>query len=570
VGGFLAATGWLLFTGGVSVMVGQPVSLTTLPGLLQLPILWLWLPGVTFGALLVVLSRRFHHFLLLPALLVGGIILFYVFVWLTGVTLAQVVAQGWLLGGQPGGTLWKPVTPALLAVSFIALLMNASSIELLARRDVDLDKELRTAGLGNLLAGLLGGAPGYQSISFSALALRLGADSRWVGIIVSLVCFLTLVAGASFLTLIPKMILGGLLVYLGLGFLVEWLYDAARRLPLGEYLVVVLIAVTIALWGFLPGLALGVLASVVLFVIKYSKTDVVKQALSGATYRSNVDRGPSHEALLRSQGDQILMLRLQGYLFFGTADTLLKRVRARVHDLKSLPLRYLVLDFRLVHGMDASALNGFVRIQHMAEANGFEVVLSQLTPDMQRQFARVGLSGGAVREAPTVDQGMEWCEEDILHHERPEQESQSDHVVREELRALCPDAETFESLMAAFERLEMEAGTVLLRQGELSTEVYLVEAGQLNVMVEGEGGHVMRVRRIGPGTVVGEVGFYLAESRSATVVAAERLVVYRMEQTALRKLERESPAAVAFHQFMARSVAGRTASMNAPVRDLLA
>ncbi len=590
VGGFLAGTGWLLFTGGVSVMASQPFGLSTLPTQLLPPAVWSWLPGVAFGFLLVLLSRRVHHYLLLPALIGGALVLFHSLLWLTGTTRAQAEAMGLLLGGQAVSALWRPLNPALLlqvdwqaiagqagnlitlvVVSFIALLMNASGLELVGRRDVDLDRELRSAGLGNMMAGLLGGAPGYQSISFSTLAYRLGADSRWVGILVACLYLVTLVAGSFFLTLVPKFVLGGLIVYLGLSFLVEWLYEAWRQLPHGDYAIVVLIAVTIAVWGFLPGLIVGALAAVVLFVIRYSKTDAVKQTLSGVTYRSNVDRGPVHEASLRALGDQILMLRLQGYLFFGTSEALLNRVRARVYDPNAVPLRYLILDFRLVHGVDASALNSFVRIQHMAEAKDFEVLLSHLSTDLHHQFARMGLTSGVMREAPTGDEGMEWCEEQLLQQALLEQEQAKDYVVRDELKAFCPDPSATSVLMTAFERLEHEKDAVLMRQGEMSTSVFLVETGQLNVLVEDAEGQVLRVRRISSGTVVGEVGFYLGEPRTATVVAAEPSVVYCMRQTTLKRLEAECPqAAMAFHHFIAQSVARRTVVMNALVRDLLA
>ena len=70
----------------------------------------------------------------------------------------------------------------------------------------------------------------------------------------------------------------------------EWLVDTWKRLQKMDYLVIVLILVVIATVGFLEGIVIGLLMSIALFVIKYSKVEVIKYELSGKTYSSNVDR----------------------------------------------------------------------------------------------------------------------------------------------------------------------------------------------------------------------------------------------------------------------------------------
>ena len=69
---------------------------------------------------------------------------------------------------------------------------------------------------------------------------------------------------------------GGLLVYVGLAFIVEWLVDARRDLALGEYIVVLAIFGTIAVRGYLDGAIAGLIASVFLFAFNYSRIEVVR------------------------------------------------------------------------------------------------------------------------------------------------------------------------------------------------------------------------------------------------------------------------------------------------------
>ena len=45
----------------------------------------------------------------------------------------------------------------ILIISVVALLLNVNALELIIRRDVDLNRELMVTGAGNIAAGLAGG-----------------------------------------------------------------------------------------------------------------------------------------------------------------------------------------------------------------------------------------------------------------------------------------------------------------------------------------------------------------------------------------------------------------------------
>ncbi len=111
--------------------------------------------------------------------------------------------------------------------------------------------------------------------------------------------------------------------------------------------------------GILQGVAIGLAISVVLFVTEYSRTGVIRHVLTGVTCRSNVVRRPEHVRNLDENGERILVLKLQGFLFFGTAHRLLKRVRNHVLFAEGPPLKFLVLDVGPVTDADSSSLNTF-------------------------------------------------------------------------------------------------------------------------------------------------------------------------------------------------------------------
>ena len=62
-------------------------------------------------------------------------------------------------------------------------------------------------------------------------------------------------------------------------------------------------------------------------LVELVREGATNRAISGAAYRSNVDRDPGHLTILRERGERIQVFELQGYLFFGTASSLLDRIK---------------------------------------------------------------------------------------------------------------------------------------------------------------------------------------------------------------------------------------------------
>jgi SulP family sulfate permease len=608
VGGFLAGTGWLLVDGSMGVMTDMALRPAEMAGLFQAGVPVQWLPGLLLAVLMLLLLRRFNHFLLLPGLVLGFLVVFYVALAVGGVSLAEARAEGWLLGPFPEGGLWRPLLPGdlalvhwpaiggqlgsvgtILLVSVVSLLLNASGLELVAGRDLDLNRELVAMGAANCLASLGSGGPvGYHILSISALGYRSGSPSRLIGIIAAAMSGTMLLVGPSLLSYLPKMAVGGLLLFLGLDFLTTWLYDGWQRLSRGDYLVVVLILVAMATIGVLEGVGLGLGLAVVLFVVEYSRTGAVRHTMSGTTYQSKVDRPRIYGQLLRQRGDRLHILELQGFLFFGTAHSLLEQVRERLADTGRPRPEFVVLDFRRVTGIDASAAISFARMVQLAEARGFILVLTDLSPAMEQRLARElppGGEGRAWRTFADLDHGVEWCEAQMIANLEEVGLSARPRSMMRQLIEFLPQSSRFvgwmefrsgqqkargeveaaeeeamEEMVQYMERLKIEPGQVLIRQGEASQGLYFVEEGQVTIRLEREEDHPLRLRTRGAGTVVGEVGLYRGTLATATVVVDQPGTAYRLTAEALRRMEGERPAlAAAFHKFMAQHLSDRLA-----------
>jgi SulP family sulfate permease len=591
IGGFLAGTGLLLVKGAVSAMTDRALTLANTPYLLQFEVLVKWLPGLALALLIFLILRRYNHTLIMPTMLFAAIALFYAALFFTHTSLVDARTQGWLLKAFDDGARWQPLSPSslssvnwsfmveqmgktgtILIISCISLLLNASGLELTVRREIDLNRELKSVGIGNLLSGLGGGTVGIHSLSLSALGYKMGTSSRLVGLVSALLCGATLLFGTSVLSYFPRPVMGSLLLFLGFTFLYEWLYDAYFKLSRADYALVLLILAVIGTFGFLEGVGVGVFVAVILFVVKYSRISVVKHVLSGLSYRSNVDRPVQQARVLDEKGLQLYILKLQGYIFFGTASRLLEEVRQRARDAGLPSLRFAVLDFHLVNRLDSSAVNSFAKIKQFAETRGFALLFTNLSPALAQRFERggYGLADDTVFHTfQDLDHGVEWCENRILLDEGAVPFGRQ-VTLPEHLKEVFPDLGACTRFMGHLTRQDVGPGYVLMRQGDPPRALYFIESGRVTVQLERENGETVRLRTMGAGTVVGELGMYLGLPATASVVTEEATTIYGLSVDALREMEEKDPAiATAFHKFVILLLGERLANTNRSLQALL-
>lgn len=146
------------------------------------------------------------------------------------------------------------------------------------------------------------------------------------------------------------------------------------------------------------GIGVGIILACVSFVVSSSQRRAVRSILSGSVARSTVRRHPKQSAFLQEVGRQTRVIKLQGFLFFGTisaCETTIRKI-LEAASWSSNPIRFLVLDFSMASGalshfsggefarrlisagfagVDFSAAEAFVRIQRLLEDKGVTLVL---------------------------------------------------------------------------------------------------------------------------------------------------------------------------------------------------
>lgn len=308
-----------------------------------------------------------------------------------------------LMGGFFAGTGW--------VVTLVGLVMNANALEVATSEEVDLDREFRVAGLSGVVAGAGGSAPGYVTFVLSLASRKMGATTPWTETFTALWLCLTLLLGSTALEFLPNAVIGGIVLFIGVDLLFNWLVEVRNRLHWADYGTVVLIAFTIAAFGFLEGIAVSFLAALILFATRMARMDPIESSLTGESLRSHKVHSVPERAILVKEADRIRIFRLRGYLFFGSAYRLMLALRRQQDD--APPPSFVVLDCTSVLGFDVSAIHVLAKYLRALPENAVEVVIcmrsARLKSNVARSLAREVRD--RIRFEADLDHALERCED---------------------------------------------------------------------------------------------------------------------------------------------------------------
>lgn len=594
MGGYFAAVGWLLLIGAITMLTGVHIdSITHFLDLFSQNTIWRWLPAVVIGVWLSVMSRRVNPGILLGSTVVVTVAAFFGLYAALGYSPSELMDQGHLIGpfSEQGRSLLTPFTSiawsqlhfeasfgtaggvaSITLISLLSIILCVSGLSLTTRRDLDINHELKVTGLANITSGLTGGMSALPSLSISQLAYEIHpAASRIIGVTSVMVGIVIFYFGMGIIAHTPKIILGALSIYIGLGFVRDWLVDGVKKFGLLEYSVIPIIMVVSILAGFLQGIVTGIIAAIILFVIKYSRIRIIRYEASGSELHSNIVRDSEQSQILQLEGDQIRVFTLQGYLFFGTAGALYHNVVEKIKDPANSNIQYVILDFAQVIGVDSSATLNFEKLaQRLVERKIF-LITTNLQQSVLQILRRGGLdleSNAFLIQHVDLDQGLEWCENNIL--ENLQSEAADRRGIYEHIEESISDPAQLVRLKDYLILEPVAEGEVLTRMADVSDKVFFLESCTASAYIIDSNGVERRVSGAGRGAVYGEIGFILGIPRTALVRVDSKGAIYSLSRESLTKMEKDEPElASAIMRYLAETVTERLASTTGSLRAVM-
>ena len=582
-GGFFAGIGYIFIQGGLTVAGGEQPSFEAVS---NSEFIQLVTPAVAL-ALCLIMGKMFRdNALSVPAILFAAGLIFYAVLFLNEIGLDEAAANGLLPAIESTGSLipvfnwdyvqeirWMVIMEQADGIVVVALLcsvmllLDVSGIELLAQKDLNPDHELQVMGYTNVVNGALGGFPGVHDVSDTALVETLGGKGRLTGFIYSTLVVAAILAGAEFMKIVPTFLLGGLLIYVGLEFLIDWVWKARDELPLSDYVVVILILIVIILSDILQGVTFGFFVAIILFVVNYSKLSVIKIETNGSDHASNVDRALETRELLNKEGNRVLILVLQGFIFFGTADKLITSIRNRIKDPEAYKVDFLVLDFHHVSQLDTSAIITFSKLAQLSDREGFHIVISGADDGSLKQLVKHGFFTFGDQEWERVykeqlDTAVDWCERSILADLKIDT-GEHKLALADVLGRIAYEESDVKLLSDFFVTENRKAGEYLFNEGDKGESLYFVGSGTVLVVLKALNQKERILRKYKSGAILGEMAIYTGENRTASVRIEEDAQLFRLDKEKLEEMSRKFPASTAaLHTYIVRVLAERLGRAN--------
>jgi SulP family sulfate permease len=362
-----------------------------------------------------------------------------------------------------------------------------------------------------------------------------------------------MLSAVELISYLPLAVTGGLLVAVAWIMVDEWsrrlprqllqghgLTRAQHRTLLANYLVMLAVVVTAVVTSLITAVFVGVVGAMLLFVRRNSG-NVIRRELHGNRFHSLRQRSISRMRELEREGWRIVLLELDGSLFFGTADQL-----AREIERFASKAEYLILDFRRVTEIDVTGARILQQATREVSAKNCRLIFASINPDgaRGRMLAMLGGVGLPAREFwfDAADDAMEWAEEDLLaRFDLPEPRGR-ELSVRETQLGRNLDKADLQVVQDAVTELRAGRGTPIFSTGDEADGLYVVVAGSVSVYLRGDKGQGRkRVASLAPGVVFGEMGLLDGLPRSADLVADEDSVVLKLTRTQFDEIRRNHP-----------------------------
>lgn len=270
---------------------------------------------------------------------------------------------------------------------------------------VDIDQETVAEAMANVGAGLVQGIPVSTSLSASSAADNAGARSQLASLGTGAVVILTLLVLAPLFSDLPKAVLGAVIieaVTMGMMDIPE--LKRIRRVRVSDFYIAIAAILGVLTFGVLPGIVIGAVLSVGWLVRVATRPAMpVLGRIRGSHIFREHEQHPEDELF-----PGLLAIRLDGGLFFATADALGDRVR-ELSVASEPPITAVVLDCADIPFVDSEGSAKVRELAQLARARGISVRLARVKPAVLEIFARDGVLDaiGADHVHDDVNQAVE-------------------------------------------------------------------------------------------------------------------------------------------------------------------
>ena len=292
----------------------------------------------------------------------------------------------------------------LAALGAIDSLLTSVVADNVTKTKHNSNKELIGQGIGNSVAGIFGGLPGAGATMRTLVNIRSGGRNRISGVIHALVLVIILFGAGKYAALIPKSVLAGILITVGIGILDYKGFRHIAKVPLPDAIVMIIVLLVTVFLDLLVAVGIGMVISSFIFMKKMSEISEEKTKVKGMGELQR-EEGWSDEKMPAYVKDNVLVKHLDGPLFFGFDGGF----TASVEKLKDI--MFVIIRMEKVPYIDQSGLYALEDAILSLEQKNIQVLLTGLQQQPKNRLEKINLIPDLIRRDnifPTFSECVDW------------------------------------------------------------------------------------------------------------------------------------------------------------------
>lgn len=265
---------------------------------------------------------------------------------------------------------------SIAALGMIESLLCGASAGKMKGERLDASRELVAQGIGNMIIPLLGGVPATAAIARTSVAIKSGGQTRLVSVFHSVVLILSMFLLGGVMSRIPMAALAGVLMVTAFR-MNDWaaIKSIFRKKFKSSILQYVLTMVSTVVFDLTVAIVIGVVAAMVVFVVKSSELRVTSSDIDEDKLKGKVKSG-HHE--------EFKVVYVSGPLFFGTQEKLINQLEALAGNPQ------IILSMRGVPTADDISLSELERLYKVLREKGTQISFTGVQTAVSEMMDRAG------------------------------------------------------------------------------------------------------------------------------------------------------------------------------------
>jgi high affinity sulfate transporter 1 len=351
------------------------------------------LPTLAVGIATILILVGFEHFLpQVPAPLVavaaGIAAAAFLDLKSMGVALVGHIPTGFPSVTLPDFSLVGALWSGAIGIALMSFTETVAAARAFARvEDPPLrpNRELFATGLGNAAGALLGSMPAGGGTSQTAVNLHTGARSQLAEIVTAGVTLATMFLLAPLIALMPQATLGAIVIVYSIGLIKPAEFRSILKIRRTEFVWALAAFAGVMALGTLKGILVAIILSLV--ALAHQMADPPLYVL-GRKRGTNVFRPRSKEHPDDEIFPGLLILRLEGRVFFANAERLGQKIRSFIDEAQP---KVVAVDMSAVFDLEYTALKMLIEGEKRTREQGRELWLVALNPPVLTVVERSSL-----------------------------------------------------------------------------------------------------------------------------------------------------------------------------------